>query len=521
MSILEVKDIAHRYGAKEIFNEINFKILNNEHIGLVGTNGAGKSTLMKIIAKKTTAEEGEIIWRKEVRVGYMDQHLDIGAGITIMQYLHKSFDFLFDLEKEMITGYEKMADCTEAEMEEIGERCGVIGELLDKNNFYQIDTEIKKVGSGLGIDQFGFDTMVDNLSGGQRTKLLLVSLLLKKPDILLLDEPTNYLDVGHIDWLKKYLISYENAFILISHDTPFLNACSNVILNIENQKMDRYTGNYEYFVAMREQKLNREASEYSRQQNFIKKQEEFISKNIARASTSTRAKSRQKQLDKIDRVSIAKELSPPIFIFQEARQPSKVVFKVNDLSIGYNGKPLSVPLNLSVERGQKIALTGTNGLGKTTLLNTLLEIIKPVSGTAEKGQFLEIGHFIQEDKSKTTKTCLEEAWESMPIENRNHQYVRTSLAKCGLKKEHVDIAMSQLSGGEQAKVRLCKILNNASNVLILDEPTNHLDKVAKAELKKSLINYNGTILIVCHEPEFYNGLVDDIWDCSKWSLQKK
>ena len=521
MSILEVKGIGHHYGSKEIFQDINFKILNNEHIGLVGVNGAGKSTLMKIIAKKIIPEDGEIIWKKDIIVGYMDQHLDIGHGITILEYLQKSFEYLFELEKEMIVGYEKMSDCSDAEMDEITERCGVIGDMLEKNGFYEIDSEIKKVASGLGIDQFGFDTLVDNLSGGQRTKLLLVSLLLKKPSILLLDEPTNYLDVGHIDWLTKYLNLYDNAFILISHDVPFLNACSNVIFNIENKKLDKYTGNYEYFLAIREQRLLAQNAEFNRQQNYIKKQEEFISKNIARASTSTRAKSRQKQLDKIDKIVIDKKLPPPSFIFEEARQTSKVVFRVNDLAIGYNNKAISIPLNLTVERGNKIALIGTNGLGKTTLLNTILGIVKPVTGTIEVGQFIELGHFIQEDKTNSNKTCLEEAWESMPLEKRTHQFVRTSLAKCGLKKEHVDILMSKLSGGEQAKVRLCKILNNASNVLVLDEPTNHLDKTAKAELKNALQKYSGTILIVCHEPEFYEGLADTIWDCSKWSIAKK
>lgn len=521
MSILEVKNIGHHYGAKEIFQDINFKILNNEHIGLVGVNGAGKSTLMKIIAKKVVPEDGEIIWKKDVIVGYMDQHLDIGHGITILEYLQKSFDYLFELEKEMIFGYEKMATCSEDEMNQITDRCGIIGDMLDKNGFYEIDSEIKKVASGLGIDLFGFDTLVDNLSGGQRTKLLLVSLLLKKPTILLLDEPTNYLDTGHIEWLKKYLALYENAFILISHDVPFLNSCSNVIFNIENKKLDKYSGNYEYFLAMREQKLLAQNAAFNRQQNYIKKQEDFISKNIARASTSTRAKSRQKQLDKIDKILIDKKMPPPTFIFEEARQTSKVVFRTSDVVIGYDNKGISIPLNLTVERNEKIALIGTNGLGKTTLLNTILGLIKPIEGNVETGQFIELGHFVQEDKTHSEKTCLEEAWEFMPIEKKTHQFVRTSLAKCGLKKEHVDVLMSKLSGGEQAKVRLCKILNNASNVLVLDEPTNHLDKVAKAELKSALQKYSGTILIVCHESEFYEGLVDTVWDCSTWSLAKK
>ncbi len=517
MSLLEVKDLYHAFKDKELFDGISFKVFENEHIGLVGKNGAGKSTLMKIISKHEIPNDGIITWTNNVRVGYMDQHLELGTGITIMEYFKKSFDWLFELEKEMVEIYEKMGEASDEEMDKMMTRAGIIADQLQHNNFYDIEVEIKKVASGLGVDTFGWDTPVDKLSGGQRTKLLLVSLLLKKPDVLLLDEPTNYLDEGHIEWLKNYLKEYENTFILISHDIPFLNAVCNVIYHIENKQITRYKGDYENFVRVYELEKEKLHSSFERQQKEIKKMETFIAKNKARASTAGMAKSRQKALDKIERIEIVEDNTRIDFKFEESRIPSKILYEVRDLVIGYN-KPLSIPLNLKVEKGDKIAVVGTNGLGKTTLIRTIIGKVNPYSGKVLPGQYIDVGYFIQEEKELPDITAYDDVYNDFVGDKKTQQYVRMAMAKCGLKREHVNSKLKKLSGGEQAKVRLCKIINHPTNILVLDEPTNHLDKQAKDELKKALKNYNGTIILVSHEPEFYEDIANKVWNCENFKL---
>lgn len=516
-TLLEIKGITHSFKDKELFEDVCCKIYSNEHIGLIGKNGAGKSTLMKMIAKQESPDLGDINWIDKVRVGYMDQHLDLGKNLSIMQYLKKSYDWLFVLEAEMIESYEKMADpdIDDEKMEKLMNRTGVIQDILHHNDFYDVEHEIKRVASGLGINHFGWDKSVDALSGGQRTKLLLVSLLLKKPDVLLLDEPTNYLDEGHIEWLKNYLFNYEHTFILISHDIPFMNAVVNLIYHVENKKLKRYKGDYDNFVKVNELEREQLKNSFVKQQKEIKKLEVFVAKNSARASTSSMAKSRQKQLEKIDRIEIVNDDQKIDFTFLEARAPSKIIFETKDLVIGYD-KPLSKPLTLTITKGERIVLIGTNGLGKTTLINTITEKIKPISGQVTAGQYLHIGYFQQEDKQPPDFTTYEEIYNHFTGEKKTQQFVRMSLSKCGLKKEHVNSKLKQLSGGEQAKVRLCKILNDPTNILVLDEPTNHLDKVAKLELKKALLKYTGTLIMVCHEPDFYDDLEATIWDCEEF-----
>lgn len=520
MSLLEVKGLSHRFKDKDIFDDVSFKVFENEHIGLVGVNGAGKSTLMKIISKVDIPDDGDVIWTNNVRIGYMDQHAELGKGLTIMEYLKKSFSWLYDLEKEMVELYEKMSDCSDEEMNKYLERTGIIQDMLYHNNFYEIESEIKKISTGLGVHEFGWDKDVSELSGGQRTKLLLVSLLLKKPDVLLLDEPTNYLDEGHIYWLQEYLKNYEKTFILISHDISFMNSVVNVIYHIENKSITRYKGDYENFKKVYDLEREKMQSSYDRQQKEIKKMETFIAKNIARASTSTMAKSRQKKLDKMERIEITKTDDINIdFSFKESRQPSKVLYELKDVVIGYD-KPLSIPLNLKVEKGDKIAIVGTNGLGKSTLLKTILNIIKPISGKVDVGQYIDIGYFKQEENENLDITPYDDVYNFFSGDMKTQQYVRMSLAKCGLKRENVLNKMKNLSGGEQAKVRLCKIVNTPTNILVLDEPTNHLDKKAKDQLLENIKKYSGTVLIVSHEPEFYNQIANKIWDCEKFKLSK-
>lgn len=411
---------------------------------------------------------------------------------------------------------DQLGDAEEDEMAVLLEELGEIQETLDSHDFYMIDAKVDEVARALGLMDLGLEHDVSDLSGGQRTKVLLAKLLLEKPDILLLDEPTNYLDVEHITWLKRYLQEYENAFVLISHDIPFLNDVVNLIYHMENKKLTRYVGDYNHFQDVYAvQKAQIEAA-YKRQQQEISELKDFVNRNKARVATRNMAMSRQKKLDKMELIELAAEKPKPEFDFKFGRTPGKYIFETQELVIGYDS-PLSTPLTLSMERGQKIALVGANGIGKTTLLKSILGLIPALSGSVELGENLQIGYFEQEGDYDNSTTCIEELWKEFP--GFSQYEVRSVLAKCGLTTKHIESQVRVLSGGEQAKVRLCKLINRESNVLLLDEPTNHLDADAKTELKRTLTAYRGSVLLICHEPDFYEDIVSAVWDCSQWTTK--
>ncbi|HJA30677.1 MAG TPA: ATP-binding cassette domain-containing protein [Candidatus Eisenbergiella pullicola] len=516
MSILNVEHLSHGFGDRAIFRDVSFRLLKGEHIGLVGANGEGKSTFMNLITGRLQPDEGKIEWAKKVRVGYLDQHTVLQKGMTVRQVLTSAFDFLLEMEQELSGIYEQMGDAREDELQQLMDEAGTLQDLLTMHDFYMIDAKVEEVARALGLADIGLDRDVTELSGGQRTKVLLGKLLLEKPDILLLDEPTNYLDVEHIEWLKRYLSEYENAFILISHDIPFLNSVVNLIYHMDQQELTRYVGNYDKFqevYAVRQAQLK---AAYEKQQKEIADLKDFVARNKARVSTRNMAMSRQKKLDKMDVIELASQRPKPEFSFLEARTPGRYIFQTKDLVIGYD-EPLSSPLNLEMERGCKIVLTGANGIGKTTLLKSILGLIPALSGKVELGDYLEIGYFEQEMSQDGSNTCIEEIWQAFPAFSQYE--VRSALARCGLTTKHIESQVRVLSGGEQAKVRLCKLLNKPSNVLVLDEPTNHLDADAKAELKRTLQAYRGSLLMVCHEPGFYDGLATDVIDCGKWTTR--
>ena len=516
MSILNVEHLSHGFGDRAIFEDVSFRLLKGEHIGLVGANGEGKSTFMNIITGKLMPDEGKVEWSKNVRVGYLDQHTALEKGMTIQSVLQSAFDFLYDMEAQMNGIYEKLGEADESEMEALMAEAGTLQDLLTMHDFYMIDAKVEEVARALGLLDLGLDKDVTDLSGGQRTKVLMAKLLLEKPDILLLDEPTNYLDAEHIEWLKRYLNDYENAFILISHDVPFLNSVVNLIYHMDNRQLNRYVGDYDKFLEVYEMKKAQLEAAYAKQQKEIADLKDFVARNKARVATRNMAMSRQKKLDKMDVIELAGEKPKPEFYFKEARTPGRYIFQTKDLVIGYE-EPLSTPLSLEMERGEKIVLTGANGIGKTTLLKSILGLIEPLSGSVELGDYLNIGYFEQEMDQSVSTTCIEEIWQEFPAFSQYE--VRSALAKCGLTTKHIESLVRVLSGGEQAKVRLCKLINKETNILLLDEPTNHLDVDAKAELKRALTEYGGSILMVCHEPEFYEGLATKVWDCSKWTTK--
>ena len=516
MSILNVEHLTHGFGDRAIFNDVSFRLLKGEHVGLIGANGEGKSTFMNIITGKLMPDEGKVEWAKNVRVGYLDQHTVLTPGMTIRQVLASAFDFLYDMEKQMNEICEKMGDATPEELEQYMEDLGTLQDLLTMHDFYMIDSKVEEVGRALGLTEIGLDRDVTELSGGQRTKILLGKLLLEKPDILLLDEPTNYLDAEHIEWLKRYLNDYENAFILISHDIPFLNSVINLVYHMDNQELNRYVGDYDKFQEVYAMKKSQLEAAYNRQQKEIADLKDFVARNKARVATRNMAMYRQKKLDKMDMIELAAEKPKPEFHFKEGRTTGRIIFEARDLVIGYD-EPLSKPLNLTMERKEKVALIGANGIGKTTLLKSILGLIPPLSGEVEQGDYLEIGYFEQEMSGSGDNSCIDEIWQEFP--SYTQYEVRSALAKCGLTTKHIESRIMVLSGGEQAKVRLCKLLNRPTNVLLLDEPTNHLDVAAKEELKRALKEYNGSVLMVCHEPEFYEGLATQVWDLSQWTTK--
>lgn len=514
--ILNVKNLSHGFGDRAIFDNVSFRLLKGEHIGLIGANGEGKSTFMNIITGKLMPDEGTVEWAKNVRVGYLDQHAVLEKGMTIRDVLKSAFSFLFEMEETMNKMFDQMAEATPEEMETLLAETGTYQELLEQHDFYMIDAKVEEIAKALGLAEIGLERDVTELSGGQRTKVLMAKLLLEKPDILLLDEPTNYLDEQHIEWLKRYLNDYENAFILISHDIPFLNSVINLIYHMENQALDRYPGDYDKFQEVYAMKKSQLEAAYNRQQQEISDLKDFVARNKARVATRNMAMARQKKLDKMDVIELAKEKPKPEFHFLDARASGKVIFETNDLVIGYE-EPLTKPLNIRMERGERIALTGANGIGKTTLLKSILGLVKPFSGHVQLGDYQEIGYFEQETAPDNSTTCIEEIWQEFPAYTQYQ--VRSALAKCGLTTKHIESQVRVLSGGEQAKVRLCKIINRQTNILLLDEPTNHLDVDAKEELKRALKEYKGSILLICHEPEFYRDVVNKVWDCQEWSTR--
>lgn len=515
MSILSAEHVSYSFGGRKILEDATFRLLRGEHIGLIGANGEGKTTFLNIITGKLTPDEGKIQWCKHITTGYLDQHTALEKGKSIRQVLQGAFDEMFALEKQMLAMYEQMESADDQTLAELMEEVGEIQTCLEESGFYTIDTKIEEIANGLGLKDIGLERHVDQLSGGQRTKVLLTKLLLQNPMILILDEPTNFLDENHIKWLENFLNNYEHAFILVSHSIPFLNNVVNVIYHMEDAILTRYSGGYRQFEQMYELKKRQQQQAYEKQQKEISQLETFIAKNKARVATTNMAKSRQKKLDKMDKITLAKEKPKPVFSFLEAKSPGKLVVQAKDLVLGYE-QPFTRPLQLELERGKKIAVKGVNGLGKSTLLKTILGIISPYSGSCMLDEQAQPAYFEQEHVGGEN-TALEEIWQYYP--GMSNAEVRAALARCGLSNEHITTQVRVLSGGENAKVRLCKLMLSPANFLVLDEPTNHLDAEAKQALQLALAAFKGTILLVSHEPEFYQNIIDDIWNIEAWTTK--
>ncbi|KEQ21689.1 ABC-F family ATP-binding cassette domain-containing protein [Paenibacillus tyrfis] len=510
MSMLNVEQLTHTYGDKKIFQNIQFRLLRGEHAGLVGSNGAGKSTLLRVLAGQLLPDAGKIEWPPQARLGYLEQHADLQAGMTIMDYLRGAFAHLYELERALHQVAEQMV-AADANLELLLTRYGELQSRLEHADFYGIDSKIEEVAAGLGILELGKDREVDKLSGGQRTKLLLGKLLLEEPHVLLLDEPTNYLDDVHIEWLTGYLKRYEQAYLVVSHDEAFLNEITATIFHLEHQTIKRYAGNYAAFVKNYELSRLQWQDAYERQQKEIDRLESFIQKN--RNRKAKQAKSREKALERMERIEKPTSGSRPRYSFHVHMEPVNRIMEAKQLQFGY-AEPLSVPVNLQMKRGEKVAIVGYNGIGKSTMLKTMLGLLLPLSGTVQLGERVKPAYFAQE-QLPSDETALERLWSLRP--DKTQKEIRQTLGMAGLTEKHIRQPLSSLSGGEQAKVRLCELMLTDSNLLVLDEPTNHLDVRAKEAFKDALKAYKGTILLVSHEPEFYEDWITQVWRLQDWS----
>ncbi|GIO63147.1 ABC-F family ATP-binding cassette domain-containing protein [Paenibacillus cineris] len=510
MSILNVTNLTHMYGDQITFRHIEFRLLPGEHAGLVGMNGAGKSTLFRLLTGSLLPEEGRIEWSPRARVGFLEQHISLQEGMTVLRYLERAFQHLFDMEREMneIAGrFGEAGDGLDAMLRRYGE----LQDGLEQAGFYAISAKIEDVARGLGLAEIGLDTDVSRLSGGQKTKLLLAKLLLEEPDVLLLDEPTNYLDAVHIEWLTGYLKKYPHAFIVVSHDEHFLNEITNVIFHLAHQTLKRYTGSYAAFQKQYALGQKQQQAAYERQTREIERLESFI--NINRVRKAKQAKSREKMLSRIERVEKPGDGPAPRFEFRaEGNLSGSVLIEAKRLQAGY-AVPLFRPLDLTVKGGDKIAIIGENGAGKSTLLKTLLGGINALGGAVTVQNTVRTAYYQQED-TPSSDTPLQYVWSLRP--DLTEKEIRRTLAMAGLSAEHIRKPMRTLSGGEQAKARLAELMLTRSNLLVLDEPTNHLDVRAKESLQKALAAYPGTVLLVSHEPAFYEDWVTDIWRVQDW-----
>lgn len=511
MGLIEFNNFSLAFGDKVLFKDANFFVNKFDKMGIVGVNGAGKSTLLKMLTKEVLYDKGELNINPNVKIGYLDQHALIDRDKSVMDYLRESFQSLFDADKKLELTYEKMASAsTDEELISLTNQTEKIMQFLQSNDFYSIDGKIRKVADGLGVTDFGLDTKVRTLSGGQRAKVRLAKLLLEKPDVILLDEPTNFLDTSHIEWLTNYIKSTEDTFIVVSHDEKFLADITTCIVDVDEKTVTRYNENFAKFVQDKQMRKEMQQNAYDRQQKKIEQTTKLIDRFRYKATKASMVQSRIKALNKMELVEKPTEHSRPTFLFNYKMLGSKILLETTNLKIGYNGKSLlNKPITLTLEKGEKLAITGFNGIGKSTFLKTIAGIIPAVSGEFKFATNTIIGYYEQdnifEDDSMTPlQYILSEFPRLTETEARNY------LARSGLKSKEVQEPIKSLSGGEQGKIKICKLMLTPCNILILDEPTNHLDHNAIEQLSVAIKKFGGTVLFVSHDKEFVKRNADKI-----------
>jgi ATP-binding cassette subfamily F protein 3 len=517
---MQINKLSKSYGAEEILSNIKLEVKQNDRIAIVGRNGAGKSTLLKIMAGELTHDDGELFKPKDLTIGYLAQHTVLVSTKTIWEEMLEVFTDLLHKEKELRKAEKQLQEANTLSSEDYEKLLNDYDQLMEgfqKDGGYTYEADIKAVLTGLHFGDFDYDTPISELSGGQKTRLSLGKLLLSKPELLLLDEPTNHLDMNTLSWLENYLLGYSGSIVIISHDRYFLDKTVSVVYEISRHKTKKYHGSYSDFLKQKALDYEKELKEFERQQTEMKRMEDFVQRNIARASTTKRAQSRRKQLNRMEKLDkpLGDESSAS-FSFQINRRSGNDVLKIENLSFRYEDESEMLFKNakLHVNRGERIALIGSNGVGKTTLLKTILGENQPTSGTIQIGTNVQIGYYDQEQANLTSsKTVLQELWDDYP--NINEKDIRTVLGNFLFTGEEVLKPVHALSGGEKARLALAKLMMKKANLLIMDEPTNHLDIDSKEVLEAALQDYPGTIIFVSHDRYFINRITDQVAEMNK------
>ena len=515
MSLLEIHDLSMSYGDKKLYDGAELVLERGEHMGIVGANGAGKSTLIKIITGEILPVSGQVKWINNVKIGYLDQYAELPVEKSLVEFLHSAYDDLYKKETMMTELYTKYAETAD---EKLLSRAARVQDELTAADFYEINSKIDQIITGLGLDAIGRDHLLGDMSGGQRAKIILAKLLLEDNDVIILDEPTNYLDTGHITWLEGFLQNYQGAAIIISHDFAFLENVTNVIADVAFNTITKYRGSFEKAMKQKEANSERQIKEYEKQQEMIKKTKNFIAKNKARASTSSRAKSREKMLDRMDILERPDENPNSNFRYPYVESKSTSAVSANGLVVGYEETPVLKPVSFMVNSGEKIAFYGFNGAGKSTLIKTILGIISKISGDYDLSPSAVTNYFDQDliwDNDQLTP--LKIIGQKYP--NLDDKVIRQRLGAAGISGENSVKPIGQLSGGEQTKVKLALMELIDSNLIIFDEPTNHLDAKTKDSLANAIQNFEGTVILVSHERDFYQNWIDREINIAEISLQ--
>lgn len=509
MGLLEIKNLNMSFGDKVIFKNAQFVINKGDKMGIVGVNGAGKSTLIKIIIGEVLYDTADVYINPKIKFGYLDQNALIDSEKTVFEYLRESYQYLYDENNKLTDLYNQMATANDKQLLELTTKTEQIMDILERNQFYGIDNQIKRVADGLGITDFGLDTKVKTLSGGQRAKVRLAKLLLEKPDLIFLDEPTNFLDVEHIEWLSDYLKNFNGTFAVVSHDQKFLSNITNCIVDIDDQKITRYNEPYDQFVKHKQQNKEQQQKNYDSQQRKIESMTALIDRFRYKATKASMVQSRIKFLNKMEKIEPPTSHSKPTFLFKYRPLGSKILLKVKNLIIGYSKPLLKQAINIELPKGQKLAITGFNGIGKSTFLKTLAGIIPALSGSFEFATNTIIGYFEQDNYFENPNlTPTQYILNEYPKITENE--ARSNLAQCGITAKQAMEKISTLSGGEQTKIKICKLKLKPCNVLILDEPTNHIDKNCIDQLSTAIKKFEGTVLFVSHDTDFVKQNADVI-----------
>ncbi|RMC49190.1 ABC-F family ATP-binding cassette domain-containing protein [Lactobacillus sp. ESL0225] len=507
MIIAQGHDLEKQFGATTLFKNVNFSINSNARIGLVGSNGVGKTTLLKIMTGEEEATHGEFIVNKAIEVGYIAQEKALNENKTIWDELLGVFSSLIEMNKQMQVMQQKIAE--HPQDSQLLKKYDQLQFDFEQKGGYSYQADIKSILHGFNFPEETWSKTISNLSGGEKTRLALVKLLLHKPPLLLLDEPTNYLDLNTLDWLEAFLKGYNGAILVVSHDQYFLDHLANQIFELQFGQLTAFKGNYSDYVKQRQLRDCQQEEAYEKQQEKIKKDEEFIQKNLVRATTTKRAQSRRKQLEKIERITPPKHKNKVKINFKSDRPSGKEVLILHDLSIGYPNKVMVNNINLQVNKGDRIAVIGPNGIGKSTLLKTIMKKLRPKTGSIKYGASLDIGYYDQElqllDSSKTVLDTIWDCHQTMPERD-----IRAVLASFLFTAKDIDKTVGQLSGGQKARLTLTVLSLEHSNFLLMDEPTNHLDLEAKEVLEQALQKFDGTLLFVSHDRYFINQLANKI-----------